>query len=169
MEADEQSLYRVMHHSIKGATRDMERFHFNTAISRIMELVNELYRYIGQTEGKRINPNILSDALKNLVLLLAPMTPHISEELWHMLGEKPSVFDHSWPEYDEQALVQDEITWVIQVNGKIRERVSGKAEMDQETAKAFALQQPRIDALLQDKIIRKVIVVPKKLINIVAN
>jgi leucyl-tRNA synthetase len=169
MEIAEQNLNVVMHNSIKGATRDLERFHFNTAISRIMELVNALYKYTSDLKPEDFNTVFLSNTLKNLVLLLAPFTPHISEEMWEILGGKPSVFDQKWPSYDESALKKDEITWVIQINGKIRERAEGRADMNQEEAQQFALEQDRIKDLLIDKNIRKVIVVPKKLINIVAN
>ncbi len=165
----EQKLNTVMHNSIKGATRDLERFHFNTAISRIMELVNELYRYTSEVDETEMNSSILRSAIKNLILLLAPYAPHFCEELWEMIGEKPSVFDQKWPEYDEKALKKDEITWVIQINGKIRDRVEGSAEMDQAEAKEFAMNQSKVQKLLAGKQIRKVIIVPKKLINIVAN
>jgi leucyl-tRNA synthetase len=169
MDDSEQSLNTVMHNSIKVATRDLERFHFNTAISRIMELVNALYRYTGDVKNSDYNTKLLSTALNNLILLLAPFTPHLSEEMWEMLGGAPSVFDQKWPSYDESALKKDEITWVIQINGKIRERAEGRADMKQEEAQEFALNLEKVKSLLSDKQIRKVIVVPKKLINIVAN
>jgi len=90
-------------------------------------------------------------------------------ELWQKTGEHPSVFAQKWPAYDANALQRDTITWVIQINGKIRERVEGSVDMDQKTAQEFALNTPRISGLLEGKQIRKVIVVPRKLINIVAN
>ncbi len=165
----EQKLNMVMNNSIMKATRDIERFHFNTVISRIMELVNELYRYTSEVPESEINSDILGTAIKNLILILAPFTPHISEELWQMVGESPSVFNQQWPNYDVNALKRDTITWVIQINGKIRERVEGSVNMDQDAAREFALEQDKIKEMLDGKQIRKVIVVPKKLINIVAN
>jgi leucyl-tRNA synthetase len=167
--AAEKSLNKVMHHSIKGATQDIERFHFNTAISRIMELVNELYSYTGNVDEKTQNRDFLKTVFKNLIIILAPFTPHIAEELWVNIGELSSVFDQGWPQYDVEAFKEDVITWVIQVNGKIRERVAASATMDKEEAEKFALQTGRIPELIAGKNIHKVIVVPRKLINIVVN
>ncbi len=163
----EQNLNTVMHNSIKGATIDIDRFHFNTAISRIMELVNELYRYNNDVAKARKNTVLYRTAIKNTILLLAPFAPHLAEEMWEKIGGKPSIFDQSWPEYDQHALRKDVLTWVIQINGKIREKAEGKAEMSREEAEQFALQTGRIPELLSGKEIRKIIIVPKKLINIV--
>ncbi len=164
----EESLLRVMHHSIKGVTHDAERFHFNTAISRLMELVNELYRYVGDVLPANQNSILLKEAVKNLFILLAPFAPHIAEELWEKIGGAPSIFDQKWPEFDPKYLEQDEITWVIQVNGKIRERTQGKIDLNEKEAEELALNTGRIPSLLEGKQIRKVIVVPRKLINIVS-
>jgi len=168
-EENEQNLLRVMHYSIKGVTIDTERFHFNTAISRLMELVNELYRYNGEILPESQNTYLLKQALNNLLILLAPYAPHIAEELWEKIGGLPSIFDQKWPVFDEEYLIRDEITWVIQVNGKIRERAEGKIDLSREEAQELALNTGRIPALLDGKQIRKVIVVPRKLINIVAS
>jgi len=165
----EQELNRVMHNSIKGVTTDTERFHFNTAISRIMELVNALYYYTGEKDRQEQNTALLKKAIDNLVIVLAPFAPHLCEELWQHLGEKPSVFDQNWPQYDPNALTQEEITWVIQINGKIREKAIGSIEMGKNEAEAFALNCGRIPQLLAGKKVHKVIVVPRKLINIVTN
>jgi leucyl-tRNA synthetase len=165
----EQDLNRVMHNSIKGVTIDTERFHFNTAISRIMELVNELFHYTSETDRTKQNKVFLKSVLKNLIIILSPFAPHLCEELWERMSEKPSVFDQEWPQYDPQALKKEEITWVIQINGKIRERANGKIDMSKEEAEEFALKCGRIPELLEGKTIRKVIIVPRKLINIVAN
>ena len=165
----EDSLNTVMHNSIKSATRDMERFHFNTSISRMMELTNELYRYNNDVPGKEQNSVLLRKVIKNLILLMAPFAPHLCEEMWQKIGEKPTVFDQKWPGYDENVLKKDEIIWVIQINGKIRERVNGPVEMDQNSAREFAMEAGRIAELLAGKQIRKIIIVPRKLINIVAN
>jgi len=165
----ESSLLRVLHHSIKGVTNDTERFHFNTAISRIMELVNELYRYTGEVLPEKINVSLLSKSVKDLIILLAPFAPHLTEELWEMAGGPSSVFDQQWPAFDEKYLIQDEITWVIQINGKIRERTQAKTDLTEAEAKDLALKTGRIPELLAELKIRKVIVVPRKLINIVAS
>jgi leucyl-tRNA synthetase len=156
-----------MHNSIKGATADIERFHFNTALSRIMELVNGLYHYLQNVEAAGQNTALLKKAIKNLVLLLAPFAPHLSEELWEMCGEKPSIFNQAWPVFDPAALIKEEITWVIQINGKIRERISAAIDLSQEQAREIATTSGRMPELLAGKKIQKVIVVPKKLINLV--
>jgi len=165
----EEKLLQVMHRSIKGVTLDTERFHFNTAISRIMELVNELYHYTGDRAREAYNCLLLKSVTQNLIILLSPFAPHLSEELWEKIGEEPSVFDQNWPVYDEKYLVQNEIDWVIQINGKIRERASGPIDINGEVAEKFALEAGRIPDLVKGKQIRKIIVVPKKLINIVVS
>ncbi len=163
----EKALNYVMHNSVKGVTLDTERCHFNTAISRIMELVNELYRYVLNVPAENSNGQLLYQAVRTTVQLLAPYAPHVSEELWERIGEKPSVFNSGWPEYDEAALQLDQITWVIQLNGKIRERVEASKDLSREEAEELALNYGRIPELISGKQIKKVIVVPQKLINIV--
>jgi len=165
----ENNLRRVMHHSIKGVTIDTERFHFNTAISRIMELTNELYRYTADVLPEKLHTALLAESIKNLIVLLAPFAPHLAEELWEIAGGPASVFDQKWPLYDQKFLIQDQITWVIQINGKIRERTEAKTDLSEEEARILALKTGRIPDLLADRTIRKVIVVPRKLINIVAS
>jgi leucyl-tRNA synthetase len=165
----EKELNTVMHNSIKGATADIERFHFNTAISRIMELVNALYHYLQEVKAGEQNTPLLERSIKNLLLLLAPFAPHLSEELWEICGEKPSIFNQAWPAYDPQALQKEEITWVIQINGKIREKVSAAIDLTQEQARDLATTTGRMPQLLVGKTINKVIVVPQKLINLVVN
>jgi len=163
----EANLNTVMHNSIRGATTDIGRFHFNTAISRIMELVNELYRYNNDVPAGMQNTVLYRQAVRNTILMFAPFAPHICEEMWEKTGESPSIFDQPWPHYDENALKKDTITWVIQINGKIREKAEGKAVMSREEAEKFALKAGRIPDLLAGRQIRKIIIVPKKLINIV--
>ena len=165
----ENSLRRVMHQSIKGVTEDTERFHFNTSVSRLMELTNELYKYIQETPPENANGILLEDAVKNLALMIAPFAPHFGEELWQKFGYTNSVFDQSWPNYDEQYLKVDEIEWVLQVNGKIRGRILSSADLSREEAEKMALSSQRIQEFIAGKTVRKVIVVPKKLVNIVAN
>ena len=160
----------VMHNSIKGVTEDTERFHFNTSISRIMELTNELYKYTQQRTPEQFNKTLLDSALKNLVLLLAPFVPHLAEELWLAIGEKSSVFDHgAWPAFNPAFLKVEQLDWVIQVNGKIRQRITASASLNKEEAEALALADDRIQEFINGKTIRKIIVVPKKLVNIVVS
>ena len=166
---EEQKLLQVMHRSIKGVTVDTERFHFNTAISRMMELVNQLYHYTGERAQEDYNNSLLKTVTKNLLIILAPFGPHFAEELWEKIGEMPSIFNEKWPAYDEKYLEQNEINWVIQINGKIRERAQGSIDMSGEEAEKFALEAGRIPELIESKQIHKIIVVPKKLINIVVS
>jgi leucyl-tRNA synthetase len=168
-EADK-SLNRVLNNSIKGVTQDTERFHFNTAVSRIMELVNELYKYTSDVDEKNYNTRLLCDSLTNLILLIAPFAPHLAEEMWRMTGKKDkTIFDIKWPEFDEKALELDEIDWVVQINGKIREHMHASKNLSKNDAEAKALIFGRIPALIEGKTVRKVIVVPQKLINIVVS
>ena len=166
-EGPEKSLRRVMHQSIKGVTEDNERFHFNTSVSRIMELTNELYKYTQERNSGNYNKEILQSAIRDLVLLLAPFVPHLAEELWISIGGKPTIFDQTWPAYNEAYLKVDEIEWVIQVNGKIRQRITASANLGKDEAEAMALKDVHVSKLIDNKTIRKVIVVPKKLVNIV--
>lgn len=154
------------HATIKKVSEDVgERFNFNTAISAIMELSNSLYAYRDQE-----NPNlaVVKEALQSLLVLLTPFTPHICEELWHKCQYQDSVCRQKWPEYDDSALVQDEMEIVVQIMGKVRDRLRVPADISEEDLKAQALQLDRIKALTQGKKIAKIIVVPQKLVNIVA-
>ncbi|MCL1981462.1 MAG: class I tRNA ligase family protein, partial [Clostridiales bacterium] len=163
-EADK-SLALVMNASVKKVTEDAGgRFNFNTAISSIMEFVNELYRY---KEKGDVNKGLVKSALENLVLLLAPMTPHICEEMWEHLGKTEPLFRACWPEYDENALVRDEIEIVIQLNGKIKEKLNITANLDKEQFEKAVMENEKTKLLLEGKRVVKVIAVPNKLINIV--
>jgi leucyl-tRNA synthetase len=164
---DEARLKRVLHQSIQGVTQDTERCHFNTAISRIMELLNALYYYTNNQNKKSYNTLFLRDVVKKLIMLLAPFAPHLAEELWEKIGEQPSVFAQKWPDYDPDVLKKETIIWVIQINGKIRERAEADSNLSQEAAENLALHFGRMPQLLAGKVIHKIIVVPKKLINIV--
>jgi leucyl-tRNA synthetase len=166
----DKSLNRVLNNSIKGVTQDTERYHFNTAISRIMELVNELYKYTADVDEIDYNEGLLSDSIVNLILLIAPFAPHLAEEMWRMIDkDDKTIFDVKWPEYDEKALELDEIDWVVQINGKIREHMNASKNLSKDEAEEKALKFGRIPELTQDKTVRKVIVVPQKLINIVVS
>lgn len=154
------------HATIKKVTDDIEgRFNFNTAISAIMELSNMLGAY-------RDNPNpqpvVFREALESMLLLLSPFSPHIAEELWQLTGHTDSITLMSWPQYDESALMQDEIEMVIQINGKVRDRITVPSTSNEETLRQLCIQTGRVSDQLQGKTIHKVIVVPGKLVNIVA-
>ncbi|MDD2401986.1 MAG: leucine--tRNA ligase [Clostridia bacterium] len=162
---DEKDLRRLLHSTIKKVTEDIElRFNFNTAISSIMELVNGLSHYIGKEKQNKV---LIKEAIDSLIVLLAPFTPHLSEELWDAVGYKESVYLQSWPKYDEQALKTEEIEIVLQINGKVRERLTVPAKISREELEKVALETEKACAIVEGKTIIKVITVPGKLVNIV--
>ena len=162
-EADK-SLAYWMNYAIKKVSDDVgDRFNFNTAISTIMEMVNEMYRY---KEGD-INPGLYGAAVKTLIILLAPFVPHVTEEMWENLGYGGSVHDQKWPEYDEKALVKDTIEIVVQINGRIKEKINIAGDSSKEEMEKIAVENDKIKALTEGKNIVKIIAVPNKLINIV--
>lgn len=161
---ESKELRRLLHQTIKKVTSEIgERNHFNTAVSAIMELVNGLYQF-----DKNADRAIYREALETLVVLLAPFVPHITEELWQFMGKEGSVHLVEWPTYDESALVMDEVEVALQVNGKVRERLVVSANASREEIEKQALASERVQAWIDGKTIRKVIVVPGKLVNIVA-
>ncbi|MBI1821057.1 MAG: leucine--tRNA ligase [Nitrospirae bacterium] len=164
-------LLRKTHQTIKKITEDMEKdFHFNTAVAALMELFNTVTDYISRPAT--LDPGVLKFTLRNFVLLLSPFAPHIAEELWESLGEPGPIFDpgvnQSWPSYSPKALVADEMTIVIQVNGKLRGKLTVPFDAEQESIKQSALADSKILEWVQNKNIVKVIYVEKKLVNIVA-
>nr|MBC8247368.1 leucine--tRNA ligase [Deltaproteobacteria bacterium] len=161
------ALYKTTHATIKKVTTDIEdRFHFNTAISAIMELVNACYGIDG-TQDDPLEPQVKRFTLEAMVLLLSPIIPHLSEELWEALGQKESILLAPWPTYREDALAKDDLLIVIQVNGKLRSRFTVSPDADEETLKSMAMEDERIQKFIHGKPIKKVIVVKEKLVNIV--
>jgi leucyl-tRNA synthetase len=162
-------LRRKTHQTIRKVTEDIEeRFHFNTAIAAVMELVNEMYTFIG--EGKDVTPAdaaVFTDASMNAVLLLSPGVPHIAEELWEALGHAPSIVRAPWPTWDEELAREDEITIVVQVNGKVRGRLLVSADTGDEEIRRLALADEKVKGFIGTKDIKNVVVVPRKLVNIV--
>lgn len=162
---EDKSLAYEMNTTIKKVSDDVGgRFSFNTAISSIMEMVNEMYKY---KENDNINLGLLKAAVENLVLILSPFTPHICEEMWHSLGHNESVHKVSWPKYDESAMVKDTVEIVIQINGKVKEKMNVTNNLDKETFEKVAMDNEKVKALTEGKTIVKVIAVPNKLLNIV--
>lgn len=165
LSGEAKALRRLLHQTIKKVTSEIgERSHFNTAISAIMELVNGLYSYPDAADRA-----ILKESLETLVILLAPFVPHVTEELWERMGKEGSVHSVQWPAYDEQALVLDEVEIAVQINGKVRDKLVVATQATREEVEKQALETERIQALITGKTVRKVIVVPGKLVNIVAN
>lgn len=164
--AREKELRYLAHTSLARITEDIDqRFNFNTAVSAIMELVNGLYAAMDAYDDNR-SPAI-DEATDILVHVLAPFVPHLAEELWAALGHEASVHLETWPQYDESALVQDEVEMVVQINGKVREHITVDVALSKEEVAEQALADERVQALIAGKTVRKTIVVPKKLINFV--
>lgn len=162
----DRKVWQKLHQTIKSVTEDIESFHFNTAVSAIMELTNELTDYVAE---KKINKALVKRSLEDLVLILSPFTPFICEELWRRLGHEDAIVDQRWPTYDPQALHASEREIVIQINGKVRDRLTVPGSVSEDRAelqrRALAQMQPR----LAGKQIQKVIVVPGRLVNIVVS
>ena len=150
-------LRRLLHQTIKSVTEDLEGMRFNTAISALMVLLSSL-------EEQAALPR---EAVERFVLLLSPLAPHIAEELWQRLGHKDSLAHASWPTFDATALVQEEIAWVVQVNGKVRAKLILSAALDDATLKQRVLADPQVQRHLNNSHIKQFIVVPKRLVNIV--
>jgi len=156
------------HDTIRRATRDIENeFQFNTVIAAVMELVNEMYLLKDQLSDA--DPKALSSAIATTVALLSPITPHVCEELWQAMGHTTSLTKQAWPTFDESALIKDEVTMVVQVNGKMRGKFQAPNNAPKDDAEKIALELENVAKFLEGKTVRKVIVVPNKLVNIVAN
>jgi leucyl-tRNA synthetase len=167
LEGDQKSLRQKTHKTIKKVTEDIERFHFNTAISAIMELVNEIYVSEIKDRTDEMSRRVVCEAIETVVVLLSPFVPHFAEELWEALGNRASIIKTQWPDYDPEAVLEDEILIVIQVNGRLRDRMTLPTSYGEEEVKAWALKSERIRKLVEGKEIKRVILVPKKLVNIV--
>jgi len=150
------SLYIKLNQTIKKVTEDIEdRFHFNTAISAIMELVNALYLFRGEGLKDPLSRSVFSQTLETLLILLSPMVPHLVEELWAILGKEGDAQGQTWPSWDPGALSEDERVLVVQVNGKVRSRLTVKVSASEEEMMRQALEDPRIQEWLKGKEIVK--------------
>lgn len=165
LDSEAKEMRRQTHLTIQKVTSDIgTRFNFNTAVSSIMELVNALYLY---KEQPKSNPEAEREALESILILLAPFAPHITEELWSELGNNDSIHQQAWPQVDEAALVQDEVTVVFQVNGKLRDRIKVPAEISAQELEQMVRNLPKLSDWTQGKQIVKVVTVPGKLVNVV--
>ena len=167
LEGEQRLLRQKTHRTIQRVTEDIERFHFNTAISAIMELVNEIYTSGLKDREDEISKRIMREAIETTVILLSPFVPHLAEELWEHLGEKESILKRPWPDYDPEAVSREEILIVIQINGKLRDRITVPASYGEEEIRDWALKSERVKKYTEGREIRKVIFVPQKLVNIV--
>jgi leucyl-tRNA synthetase len=162
------ALRRKTHQTIRKVTEDIQdRFHFNTAVAAIMELINLLYQFAVEEVQDEPTQQALREAAEAAALLLSPFTPHIAEELWRQLGHSESILLAPWPSYAPALTQEDEITIVIQVNGRVRSRLTVPASITEDDLREATLHHERIQEWLTGKTVRKVIVVPQKLVNIV--
>jgi leucyl-tRNA synthetase len=157
-------LERFTHQSIKKVTGDMDRLHLNVMIAGLMEFTNYLTKV---KESANVPKKVWQHSIEALVTMTAPTAPHMAEEIWHKLGHKGSIHNHSWPLWDEELAKEDEITLVVQVNGKLRDRPTVPASISEDEAKKMALASDKVQPFTKDKTIVNVIYVPGKLVNIV--
>jgi len=170
METTERDLYRKLHETIEHVSRDMEGdFHFNSAIAQIMELANAMDASNLSGTSSDQHKSVYLKAIETSLILLSPFAPHITEELWKELGHKESILCSKWPEVNKKALCAQSVEIVVQVNGKVRDRMTVPADMDQKDLETTALASETVKKHTDGKTIRKVIIVPNKLVNIAAS
>ncbi len=169
MSKENDDLVRVVHMAIKGISNDIANdFQFNTVISKYRELVNSIYDWCAKkSEMNEEDKNVLSFAIISLIKLMSPVAVHLTEEVWHDLGAEGSIHEQKWPEWDENLAKASSITLVVQVNGKVKDKIEADEASSQDDLKELALNSPKIKELTAGKTVVKTIVVPKKLVNIV--
>ena len=155
---NDDKLTKVYNQTVKKVTEDYERMHFNTAISQLMVFVNEAYKV----------DDLPVEYMRGFVKMIAPIMPHMAEELWSQFGESDTITYQSWPTYDPKALVEDEVEMIVQVNGKVRAKIKMAKDTDRDEAQQLALANEHVKKFTDGKDIKKVIVVPNKIVNIVA-
>ena len=161
----DRALLRKLHQTIQKVTNDFEtRWHFNTSLAAIMELTNDLY-----ARESEISIGVVQETLTKLVLLLGPFAPYMAEDLWHELGEEGTLLHAAWPDFDPELAKEDQVEVVVQVNGKLRSRLAVARGADRAELERLATMDPKIAPYLEKKTVRKVIVVPDKLVNVVVN
>jgi leucyl-tRNA synthetase len=161
---ESKAIERLRNKTIKRVTDDLSIFHFNTSLAALMEFNNVLVKQQNEPVART---SAYKRALETLLQLLSPMAPHITEELWHQIGHDDSVHTSSWPDYDEAKTKDESFTLVIQVNGKVRERVEVEAGISEGDARKIALTNLRVAGFIGESTVQKVIYIPGKLVNIV--
>ena len=168
LDDNSRQLHRKIHQTIRKVTQDLESdFHFNTAISATMELVNMMIAQSSDQSGSDIHPSVIQQAVTTTLTLLYPMTPHFCSDLWERIGNSIPLEEVRWPSFDRQAAKEEQITIVLQVNGKVRSRLLVDPAIEDDALKELAMQDEKIQKFMAGKQIKKVIVVPKKLVNVV--
>jgi leucyl-tRNA synthetase len=166
---DLRNLYRLIHRTIKKVTEDIEsRFHFNTAIAAIMELFNALSASVQDGSKLEMGTPVIKAGLETIITMLYPFVPHVASELWESLDHRGGLDAVSWPKYSEAALEEEQLLIVVQVNGKVRGKITVSADVDQTQIESEALQDQKVRSFLDGKKVQKVIHVPRRLVNIVA-
>jgi len=155
------------HYAVKYVTLDLDRFKFNTSISRIMELVNAVYLYIQDVSQSEQNKTVLMDVRRTLIRLLAPFMPHTAEEMWERIGENPSIFESKWPEWNEARLKTEKITIPVQINGKVRNNIEIDRDAVQQDVETIAFANAKVIKHTEGKSIKKTIYIKNKLLSIV--
>jgi leucyl-tRNA synthetase len=162
---------RTIHETIRRVSDDIERdFHFNTAISAVMELVNAIYAFESAAADRMAGGEraaLLREAVETVLLLLGPIAPHVSEELWAQLGHRDSLFEQPWPTPDAGALVRKEVTLVVQVDGKVRSRLQVDVDAPEERIQRLALEDDKVQPWVRQRAVERVVVVANRLVNIV--
>jgi len=163
----QQAIRRKVHQTLKKVSDDIgRRYTFNTAIAAVMELINDLVKFEDSSEA---GYTVMREAIELIMLMLQPIIPHMTSHIWNELGHEGMIADMDWPDYDQSALVEDEIELVVQVNGKLRSRIIVPADADKKMVEDAALKDDKLINSIGDKTIRKVIVVPGRLVNVVAS
>lgn len=161
----EKDLNYALHFAIKGVSEDADKFQFNTAIARMMELLNALYKY--DSEVKEKNLSFFEESVSTLIKLVAPFAPHFAEEMWERLGYQYSIFNQPWPKFEQSALLKDIVELGVQINGRIRAKIEVPSDMSNEDIEKMVLADSSITSLLEGKSVKKVIIVKGRLVNIV--
>lgn len=161
-----QLTYKI-HKTIKKVTEDIDRFHLNTAVASIMELVNAIYKFLEKERIKREELALLKGAIEIVIILLFPFVPHLTEELWEIIGKNPYYLATFWPEYDEKYIIEDKVMIAVQINGKLRDTCEVDRGIDEAQLKEFVFTLDKIKKHTEGKEVKKTIVVPNKLVNIV--
>jgi leucyl-tRNA synthetase len=164
MSPADRAMRKQIHRTVEVVTEDFEEFSFNTAIARLMELLNAAYRYRRAGHG---HPQVIRETIETLLKLLAPLAPYIAEEQWHRLGHDTSIHTEAWPDYDRELAAEDEVTMVVQVNGRVRDTIEVPAGISEQEMLQRALESDKVRAHLDGGEPKKVIARPPKLINLV--
>ena len=158
---------RKLHQTIKAVSADLQDFHFNTGLARLMELTNSIYGWVGSDlKDVSKNPAVIS-VIETLIKMIAPFAPHLSEEMWELQGHSQTIFDEAWPGFDEEKAKEDNVTVAIQINGKLRGTIDVEINAEESKVIEMTLALEKIQPFIEGKQIVKKIVVPNKIVNIV--